>query len=126
MALSATFSCAKPKPGDDSATDAIHSVAADDHFELNPVHRQEVEKNPLLELASNDEDIGSDREAKEDPFEPASDTGNEISRRRRACERLVREREYRQCRQAEQQLDANFSDVFPMMDAPSVPTRLSC
>jgi len=40
------------------------------HFELTQFIAQEVEKNPLLEFASNDEDIGSsgDRETKDERF----------------------------------------------------------
>lgn len=51
------------------------------HFELTQFISQEVEKNPLLEFASNDEDVGSygDREGKDEPFETTSDTRSDDS-----------------------------------------------
>ncbi|MFJ6333349.1 RNA polymerase factor sigma-54 [Rhizobium sp. NPDC092011] len=49
------------------------------HVELTQFIAQEVEKNPLLEFASNDEDLGGhgEREAKDDHFETAGETGND-------------------------------------------------
>ncbi|KAA1185717.1 RNA polymerase factor sigma-54 [Rhizobium tropici] len=93
------------------------------HFELSQFIAQEVEKNPLLEFASNDEDLGSngEREAKDDHFEAQEEPHGEDGFERGAGELASDWYENDNTGNAKRlsdELDTNFNDVFPDDGAP--------
>ena len=88
------------------------------HFELTQFIAQEVEKNPLLEFASNDEDIGSsgDREAKEERFETVEETRGDDDFDRNPGDLASDWYEHDNTGNADRlsnELDTNYGDVFP-------------
>ncbi|MGV1759203.1 RNA polymerase factor sigma-54 [Rhizobium sp. P44RR-XXIV] len=85
------------------------------HFELTQFIGQEVEKNPLLEFASNDEDMGShgDRETKDDSFEAVGDSHDETFDSSDLASDWYENENTGNADRLNNELDTNFSDVFP-------------
>ncbi|NTF40697.1 RNA polymerase sigma-54 factor [Rhizobium sp. AC27/96] len=85
------------------------------HFELTQFIGQEVEKNPLLEFASNDEDMGShgDRETKDDSFESTGDSRDETFDSSDLASDWYENENTGNADRLNNELDTNFSDVFP-------------
>ena len=88
------------------------------HFELTQFIAQEVEKNPLLEFTSNDEDIGSggDREAKDERFDAPEESHGDDDFDRNSGDLTSDWYESENTGHADRlndELDTNFSNVFP-------------
>jgi RNA polymerase sigma-54 factor len=100
------------------------------HFELTQFIAQEVEKNPLLEFPSNDAETGSDRASDEDDARArqADDQGSDEdydSRSEVMSGDWSDRTDSAGAGRMNDELDANYANVFPMMACRSAPMRRS-
>jgi RNA polymerase sigma-54 factor len=100
------------------------------HFELNQFIAQEVEKNPLLEFTSNDDEMGSNdpREVEDDSYDSRNDDNSDSSDRGNGnlASDWYESENTGHADRLNAELDTNFSNVFPddgppqRLDAPEL------